>query len=684
MGQFLWLLATFVLGTIAVGVVWIAPPEWLGSYGHFAGWIAAAGVGLAIVSGLFKFMREGTAAGRFDACHRQLDLVLSQIDEAERERKRLDRELPLMEGSAALRLEHAERHLAELERVLPIEGQRHEAAREIAAAERRLALAEEKCAAARKNWQAKLRALGLPDDVSPANLATMAGQCERLAELETRIENRRDDLGRREREFEAVSQRIFDLADESGVPGAGSNRAPDQAASSMPAQTRQAKAQAPRPEPATVRPAMRALEQLDRLVAEFRQQQQRVTHRQELRARAKELKAEELRHARAAIGFSRRRTALFQKCGVADEHELRQLAAKLNEAEELRKRRADVTRQIGAAIGKHGAEQDYAPLLALETIGRLESDWEALAAKRDALDRGLVELLQKRGALVEQQRAQAADRSLAVKQVELDCVDVQIKRATTAWRERAAVSLFLERIREDYEQHRQPETLQEASGYLRKLTSGRYTRIWTPLANDILFVDTPDGQALPVQVLSRGTREQLFVSLRLALVATFARRGIHLPLILDDVFVNFDAERTRIAADVLRDFAKQGHQLLVFTCHEHVWQIFQELKVDTRRLPSRFGDLEEGPATESPEPAATVVAKLSEPSSPQAILNPAPEMAEQPDAPYVEPLGIEIEEPAPTDAEEAEVDVEYAALAPSATPSPVEVEYWWPTMAGTR
>ena len=96
-----------------------------------------------------------------------------------------------------------------------------------------------------------------------------------------------------------------------------------------------------------------------------------------------------------------------------------------------------------------------------------------------------------------------------------------------------------------------------------------------------------------MQVLSRGTREQLFVSLRLALVAAYARRGIHLPMILDDVFVNFDAGRTRTACSVLREFAKQGHQLLVFTCHEHVWRMFKEIKVDTRRIPNRHGETEE-------------------------------------------------------------------------------------------
>ena len=91
-----------------------------------------------------------------------------------------------------------------------------------------------------------------------------------------------------------------------------------------------------------------------------------------------------------------------------------------------------------------------------------------------------------------------------------------------------------------------------------------------------------------MEVLSTGTREQLFVSLRLAMVAMFARRGIQLPMILDDVCVNFDIDRTQIAINVICDFAKQGHQVLMFTCHEHVWRMFKEINADVRRLPDRF------------------------------------------------------------------------------------------------
>ncbi len=98
--------------------------------------------------------------------------------------------------------------------------------------------------------------------------------------------------------------------------------------------------------------------------------------------------------------------------------------------------------------------------------------------------------------------------------------------------------------------------------------------MWTPLGETCLRVDDAEGRSLPVESLSRGTREQLFLSLRLALAACYARRGAPLPLVLDDVLVNFDAERAKAAAAVLGDFAAAGHQLLVFTCHEHIAGLF--------------------------------------------------------------------------------------------------------------
>jgi hypothetical protein len=90
---------------------------------------------------------------------------------------------------------------------------------------------------------------------------------------------------------------------------------------------------------------------------------------------------------------------------------------------------------------------------------------------------------------------------------------------------------------------------------------------------------------LPLDVLSRGTREAVFLALRLALVASYGRRGIRIPMVLDDVLVNLDAQRAEAAVGVLCEFARDGRQLLFFTCHDHIRAMFERARVDIRVLP---------------------------------------------------------------------------------------------------
>jgi hypothetical protein len=148
--------------------------------------------------------------------------------------------------------------------------------------------------------------------------------------------------------------------------------------------------------------------------------------------------------------------------------------------------------------------------------------------------------------------------------------------------------MMLSAVRDYYEREHQPQALRDASVYLQRLTGGRYKRVWTPLGQHCLMVDDVQGASLSVELLSSGTREQLFLALRLALVAAYARRGVVLPLVLDDVLVNFDVIRAKAAAMVLRDFARQGCQVLVFTCHEHIAKLFKSIKADVRQLPDRM------------------------------------------------------------------------------------------------
>ena len=249
--------------------------------------------------------------------------------------------------------------------------------------------------------------------------------------------------------------------------------------------------------------------------------------------------------------------------------------------------REALQQDIALALGTQYTEESLRQRLASLPPEKLEADWEELSGRLTNCEASLKQRFEKRGQLSHEIDLLAADRRLPERQLELGLVRQQLKQATRQWQTLAVTSSILESVRSHYERERQPQTLQDASQLLRELTAGRYTRVWTPMDEDRLLVDEPDGRSLPVEVLSRGTREQLFLSLRLALVRLYARRGVRLPMVLDDVLVNFDDARTKAAAGLLAQFAEEGHQLLVFTCHEHIARLLRSLRAFVTELPNR-------------------------------------------------------------------------------------------------
>jgi uncharacterized protein YhaN len=140
-------------------------------------------------------------------------------------------------------------------------------------------------------------------------------------------------------------------------------------------------------------------------------------------------------------------------------------------------------------------------------------------------------------------------------------------------------------MRRRFEKENISGTLNTASAYLHRISSGRYHKIWAPLGEDFLCVDDEYGRTFRVEQLSGGTREQLFLAIRFALVREFNKRGIELPVVMDDLFVNFDEERTEAAVECLIEIASEGLQVLFFTCHQHLAEMFQQKQVEPLWLP---------------------------------------------------------------------------------------------------
>lgn len=108
---------------------------------------------------------------------------------------------------------------------------------------------------------------------------------------------------------------------------------------------------------------------------------------------------------------------------------------------------------------------------------------------------------------------------------------------------------------------RWPRLEQQADGYLQTLTQGQYQHVsWS---EKTFIVTDFQGQEWEVRQLSRGTAQQLYVALRLAMIVELQAQ-VNLPMLIDDAFVDFDIERQAALLSLLRG-QSMDEQILYFT-----------------------------------------------------------------------------------------------------------------------
>ena len=554
---------------------------------------------------------------RLGESQNQLRSLQGQIKQAQDERAVLDDQLPRGGGPMVARLAAAEKELAELEQLAPLDS-RHEAAQQDASeSAQRADEAEEELRAARRAWREGLEQTGLPLDFKPPQVRLAARLALRIQEMQARAALLDDELIQRKRERDMLHGRVAQLVADCGTD-------------------------------VKVHHPMEKVLELSEMLT---RQEARVARRGVIRRRLKKLKHLRTKRESAIAQVAQRRRQLIRLHGAKSEEHLNQLVAETQRIENLRREHEQLEHDLAGGIGNrvpHAVLQEHLEGPAAPTLAATRDD---LRSRHGALEKDIHQRIEKRGRIAAQIASLLDDRQLGARQLELASIEQRMKEAIGRWQVLAVSGQTLESIRASYETDRQPETLQEASGYFAQMTQGKYRRVWTPVGERVLRVEDSEGQGLPVEVLSRGAREQLFLSLRLALAAHFARRGAALPLILDDVLVNFDMERARAAAQVLRDFAASGHQMLVFTCHDHIAKLFRSLKSPVNELPSNaehnppplvFDDsVKEKP--KKPAAKKPVKTRVIEEEEPIEVIDPLPPEPEP--EPEPEPVAL-IAEPA--------------------------------------
>jgi len=141
-------------------------------------------------------------------------------------------------------------------------------------------------------------------------------------------------------------------------------------------------------------------------------------------------------------------------------------------------------------------------------------------------------------------------------------------------------SFILEEEIERFRQKNQGPIMTRAKEIFTRITCGAYSDLTSKfVSNDdqlVLVCEKKDGTTVTVDGLSDGTRDQLFLALRLAGIERHIENNAPLPLVIDDVLINFDDNRAKATLDVLGEFS-QITQILFFTHHTRLHELTKKV-----------------------------------------------------------------------------------------------------------
>jgi len=269
---------------------------------------------------------------------------------------------------------------------------------------------------------------------------------------------------------------------------------------------------------------------------------------------------------------------LMEQTGVETKEELESAGERSRQMRELQEKIDTLEQELirngdGLSITELEQEANDADIDAIEgELERVLSELKELQENRDTL-RDQRQTLQndikaKDGIGIAANASEEAEQQLAT-----------IVSGVEQYLRLKIAALILEERIEDYRKTNQAPVLARAGDLFSKLTLNSYMNLRDELDKNgkpvLLGVRSNDVE-VSVDGMSDGTRDQLFLSLRLATLEQHLSKGESMPLVIDDILIGFDDNRTRVCLEILAELALST-QVLLFTHHRRVVEIADEI-----------------------------------------------------------------------------------------------------------
>ena len=208
----------------------------------------------------------------------------------------------------------------------------------------------------------------------------------------------------------------------------------------------------------------------------------------------------------------------------------------------------------------------------------LESQLRELAQEAKTLGDRLGEINQDIGS--EETELRAMDGSFEAAKAAEDAAQLlaRIGDRSERYMRLKVASMVLRREIDRYREENQAPILTSASAIFQRLTCGSFDSLTTDYSDSdepVLIGVRPSGDHVGVEGMSDGSRDQLYLALRLASLERYLDANEPMPFIVDDILIKFDDERGRAALEALHELSRRT-QVIFFTHHEHLTVIAQE------------------------------------------------------------------------------------------------------------
>lgn len=132
-----------------------------------------------------------------------------------------------------------------------------------------------------------------------------------------------------------------------------------------------------------------------------------------------------------------------------------------------------------------------------------------------------------------------------------------------------------ELMQESYQEMKKnvmPKFSETLSKNIEKISDKSYNKI---IIGDEINVELENGDYLPIEKLSIGTIEQIYLSLRLSVIKELSKETI--PIILDEAFAYFDDDRLK---ETLQYLNKTENQVIILTCTNREKDLLEKMKME--------------------------------------------------------------------------------------------------------